>query len=290
MDHGEGAVWSDSWGGLRCVDMFRGDVLTYADDGSIRRDNLGTMATVVRPVVGGGALVARQRDLVLWRPTGGVVPLTGDLVKGNERLNEGGCTPSGDFLIGSLTPGVASGGRLLRVNGAGRPRVVFESVSVSNGIGFSPEGHRAYYVDSATRRVDVLTITHEGSLVDRRPLVEYESPEAPDGLWIDVEGGIWVAVHGGSRVERILPDGKRDDTVEIGARQVTSCTFGGPDKSTLFVTTSREGLAKGEDLLAGGMFAAQTGVRGMPALPFRPAPAQFPDSREIPDRSESCSA
>jgi sugar lactone lactonase YvrE len=272
MDHGEGAVWSDSWGGLRCVDMFRGDVLTYAGDGSIRRDHLGTMATVVRPVEGGGSLVARQRDVVLWRTTGEVTPLTGDLVQGEERLNEGGCTPNGGFLIGSLAP-TEAGGTLFLLDGNGGTRVALARVTVSNGIGFSPDGHRAYYVDSATRRVDVFTVAEDGALVDRRPLVKFEPPEAPDGLWVDVEGAVWVAIYGGSRVERILPDGRRDDRVPIGARQVTSCTFGGSSGTTLFVTTSRERLAPGEDPLAGAMFAAETGVRGLPVLPFRPAAA-----------------
>lgn len=268
MEHGEGAVWSESWGGLRCVDMFRGDVLTFADDGSARRDHLGTMATVIRPVIGGGALVARQRDVVLWRSTGEVAPLTPDLVHGDERLNEGGCTPAGDFLIGSLAQ-VPSAGRLFRVNGDGRTRVVLDRITVSNGLGFNSAGDRAYYVDSETRRVDVFTLAEDGALVDRRPLAEFDAREAPDGLWIDVEGAVWVAVYGGSRVERILPDGRRDAVVEVGARQVTSCTFGGPDGSTLFVTTSRERLAPGDDPLAGAMFAADVGIRGLPVLPFR---------------------
>jgi sugar lactone lactonase YvrE len=272
-EHGEGAVWSESWGGLRCVDMFRGDVLTFGRDGSTRRDHVGAMATVVRPVVSGGALVARQRDVVLWDAAGEFVPLTADLVTGDERLNEGSCTPDGEFLIGSLAAATA-GARLFGVDAGGSSRVVLDGVTVSNGIGFSPTGDRVYYVDSATRRVDVFTVAEGGAWVDRRPLAAFEPPEAPDGLWVDVDGGIWVAVYGGSRVQRILPDGRQDESVAIGARQVTSCTFGGAGLTTLFVTTSRERLAPGDDPLAGAVFAAETGVQGLPVLPFRSAPGR----------------
>jgi len=39
--HAEGPVWSERWGGLRWVDMLAGDVLSLAEDGSVRRLHVG---------------------------------------------------------------------------------------------------------------------------------------------------------------------------------------------------------------------------------------------------------
>jgi sugar lactone lactonase YvrE len=56
--------------------------------------------------------------------------------------------------------------------------------------------------------------------------------------------------------------------VEVGARQVTACTFGGPDLDRLYITTSREDLDPGDDPLAGSLFTVVPGVRGLPVRTF----------------------
>jgi len=56
--------------------------------------------------------------------------------------------------------------------------------------------------------------------------------------------------------------------IEVAAKQVTACTFGGRDLDQLFITTSREGLGGGEDPLAGSLFVAAVGVAGLPVREF----------------------
>ena len=204
---------------------------------------------MIRPAGVGVSIVAGERDILLWHEIAGTVEtLTVPLVEEGCRLIEGGCAPDGTPLIGSLGPDAAEGaGQLLRVSGDGSHTVLLPTVTVSNGIGFSPDGTRAYHADSPTGRVDVFTVTDTHELVERRPFVAIaEEDGAPDGLWIDADGGIWVALYGGSRVQRYLPSGSADETVPIPARQVTSCTFGGPDLKTLYATTSRQNLAEGD--------------------------------------------
>ena len=83
---------------------------------------------------------------------------------------------------------------------------------------------------------------------------------------------MWVGLWGGSAVHRYAPDGRLDTIVRVPASQVTSCAFGGPDGSTLFITTARVGLT--EDALrlephAGGLFVVEPGVTGPAATPWR---------------------
>ena len=61
-EHGEGPVWSPSWGGLRWVDTFAGDLLALGDDGTVTKRRLGTTLGALRPRVGGGMVVALERQ------------------------------------------------------------------------------------------------------------------------------------------------------------------------------------------------------------------------------------
>ena len=90
----------------------------------------------------------------------------------------------------------------------------------------------------------------------------------PDGLAVDEQGGIWVALFGGSAVHRYTAEGDLDEVIEVGARQVTACTFGGPDLDRLYITTSRENLEPDDDLLAGSLFTVVPGVTGLPVRAF----------------------
>lgn len=272
--HGEGAVWSATWAALRCVDMFAGDILQFTARGEASRHHIGTLAAMIRPTADPTvSVIAREHDVVLWNEsTDAIEVLASALAKEGTRLNEGGCTPQGNLLIGSVAAGAQpGGGQLLHVAASGATNVVLPSVTVSNGIGYSPDGTRAYYADSPTRRVDILTVTESGALIERRPFASLApSVGAPDGLWVDEDGGVWVAVFGGGRVQRYRADGTMDDAVHVPAQQVTSCTFGGPDLSTLYLTTSRENLPDDADPLAGSVFSAAVGIRGLPVAPFGP--------------------
>jgi sugar lactone lactonase YvrE len=268
--HGEGPVWSERWGGLRWVDMLAGDVLSLAADGAIDRRHVSGVAAAIRPRRRGGAVIGVERGFALEDADGTLTHL-GELWTDNHvRMNEGGCDPEGRFYCGSMAydqrPGAAS---LYRLDPDLAVRVVLEGVTVSNGLEWSPDGSRAYYNDTPTYRISVFDYDSEAGLTGRRPFVDL-SPEAkrPDGLTIDEQGGVWVALSNGGAVRRYTPDGVLDDVVDVPARKVTACTFGGPQLDQLFITTSREGLEPGADPLAGSLFRAVVGVRGLPVREF----------------------
>jgi len=269
--HGEGPCWSPTWGGLRFVDMMAGDVVSLAADGSVSRRTYGEVAAVVRPRTGGGAIVAVERGFVLEGADGELERLP-DVFAADPplRMNEGGCDPDGRFYCGSIKGGEPGAAAFYRLDTDLTVSTVLEDVTVSNGFGFSPDGALAFYNDTGTGRTDVFDYDREDGLTHRRPFatVQDEEQNRPDGLTVDAEGGVWVALFGGSAVRRYAPDGTLDLVVDVGARQVTACTFGGDDLDELFITTSRENLPDDEDPAAGSLFRFTPGVRGLPVLPF----------------------
>lgn len=265
--HAEGPCWWPGWGGLRWVDMTAGDVLALDASGEVSRTHVGDVAAMVRPRAAGGAVIALERGLTLADEDWRVDPLRPMWTTDTVRMNEGGVAPDGSLYVGSMAYDQATGAaRLYRVRPGGEVATALESVTVSNGIDFSPDGTRAYYNDTPTGRIAVFDWSPEGGLARGRIFAEVDG--FPDGLTVDGEGGVWTAVFGGSRVERWAPDGTRDAVVEVGARQVTACAFGGADIDELYITTSREGLDEGEDPAAGSLFVARPGVQGRAVTPF----------------------
>lgn len=268
--HGEGPVWSARWGGLRWLDMLAGDVLSLSPGGAIGRRHAGRVVAAIRPRRAGGAVLGVERGFALWDAGGAAADLGPLWADEGVRMNEGACDPDGRFYCGSMAYDQRPGaGALYRLDSDRSVHVVLTGVTLSNGLDWSPDGSRAYYVDTATRRVTVFDYARDTGLTGARPLAEIP-PELgrPDGLTVDAEGGVWVALSRGGAVRRYSPDGALDAVVEVPARKVTACAFGGPRLDELYITTSRQGLAPGEDPLAGALFKAAVGVTGLPVREF----------------------
>lgn len=268
-EHGEGPVWSPSWGGLRFVDMLVGDVLHFDRAGEISRWHVGKVAAALRPRRSGGAVIATEREFVVCDEMGGPLHSSGTVFDDESiRFNDGACDPAGNFLCGTMsydeTPGA---GTVYRLKVDGSVETVFSGVTISNGLAWTADSSRAYYNDTPTGRVDVFDSGPDGALADRRPFVHIDSEQgAPDGLTVDSAGGIWVALWGGNAVHHYSASGELDEVVDVAARSVTACTLGGADLTELYITTSQNN--DDGNPAAGALFLHRVGVPGLPALPF----------------------
>jgi sugar lactone lactonase YvrE len=265
--HAEGPAWSESWGGLRWLDMLAGDILSLRADGSVARRHVASVVAAVRPRVGGGAVLGVERGFALEATDGTIAALEEVWSDPSVRMNEGGCDPDGRFYCGSMAydqrPGAAA---VYRLDPDGSVRVVLEGVTISNGLEWSPDGTRAYYNDTATQTVSVFDYDGEAGLTGRRIFATVDG--RPDGLTVDSEGGVWTAINGAGVVHRYSPGGELDEVIRVGPARVTACAFGGAELTELFITTSREDLEPGEDPLAGSLFGAAPGVVGLPVRTF----------------------
>jgi sugar lactone lactonase YvrE len=231
----------------------------------------------VAPVLGGGYVLAAGPGFLLVDEAGSIRELAQpEAGRDGVRMNDGACDPQGRFWAGTMAYDESPGaGSLYRLELDGSCSTMLTGLTISNGIGWSPDGSTMYLNDSGTGCTEAFSFDGpSGAITRRRTLVQIDQPGGvPDGLTVDQEGGIWVALWDGAAVHRYSPDGLLLADVGLPVQRPTSCAFGGPDMSTLFVTTARTGLdetALARQPDAGRLFTIRgLGVGGVPCLPYR---------------------
>src|SRR6266545_2608637 len=275
---GEGPVWDDRTNTLVWVDIMGQAIHVY--DPATGQDKA---MDVGQPV---GAAALRERGgLVLALRDGFAVldELPGELrwvAKVEEdtptnRTNDGKCDPAGRFWAGtmSFSGNMPAAGALYRLDPDYRVTRVVPDITLSNGLDWSLDNRRMYYIDSMTQRVDTFDFDLDsGSLTNRQTVLDIPKDEGlPDGMTLDAEGGLWLAQHGSGTVRRYLPTGEIDKVVRLPVKMATCPAFGGPDYSDLYITTMNFGMsaeARQDQPLAGALFRCRPGVRGRPAFRF----------------------
>lgn len=249
---GEGPRWDAEGARLLWVDVKRGELHVW-DGERDTVEQLEAPLSAVAPTSDGDVLLTFADRLALLSGATLVhVPHSEEM-----RLNDGACDAQGRFWVGSMRRDGEKKRDAALYRFDGELVQVLDGVSLSNGIGWSPDGARMYYIDTLSRRVDVFD--YDGEVANRRTFAVVDRDAGfPDGLAVDDEGGVWVALWGGSAVRRYAPDGELDRVLEIPAGHVTACCFG--PGTSLFVTTADPD---------GRVFVADVGVSGPPAQPFR---------------------
>lgn len=274
---GESPCWDPHTGRLLWVDIPAGRIHHLVPDTDLHGwYDVGTPVSAVVPRAAGGYGLAVREGFAVLDPDGTVrVVAEVEADRPGNRMNDGACDEAGRFFAGTKaeddTPGAGALYRLDPSADAGHraePVRVFADVTNSNGIAWSPDGRLLYYVDTGTRRIDVCDYDpRTGTVSHRRPFAEIGAEAGwPDGLAVDAEGAVWVALWEGGAVRRYTPDGRLHRTLYVPARRVTNCAFGGADLDVLYVTTA---ATDDREPLGGRLFAFRTGIRGLPAHPYR---------------------
>jgi sugar lactone lactonase YvrE len=269
-------VWDEQNGRLVWVDIIPGAVhqldVTSGDDDQI---DVGPTVGAVALRHDGGFVLARNDGFTLLDRDGTVSAVAAaDGVGPGLRMNDGKCDPAGRFWAGSIVMNKASaGGALYRLDADLGVRQMLAGITVSNGLGWSPDGTMMYYVDSLSGGVDAFRFdASSGTITDRRQFIDIPFDHGePDGLTVDAAGCVWFAIWRAGEVRRYTPDGRLDTIARVPASLSTSCCFGGSRLDTLFITSAHCDLTpqqRAEQPHAGSIFACRPGIEGLPATPF----------------------
>src|SRR5215469_13324536 len=118
------------------------------------------------------------------------------------------------------------------------------SITVANGIAWSPDDLTMYFADSYEQTIFSFAFDPDsGSLRNRRIFAELPPGSGvPDGATVDAEGFLWSANFDGWCITRYAPDGRVDRVVRVPVQRPTSCSFGGRGFSILYATSASIGL------------------------------------------------
>ena len=275
---GEGSIWNYKTGELMWVDIKKEILNVYNPATGYNKEMFtGQMIGTVVPTESGNALVALQNGIYHFNMETGAKKLLVDPEANlpDNRFNDGKCDPSGRFWAGTIsTKGDREVAALYRFDPDTTIHKMVDKVSISNGIVWSADKTKMYYIDTPTQKVmayDYDDATGEIS----NPEVAVNVPSelgSPDGMTIDENDNLWVALWGGSAVGCWNPEtGELIDKIEVPAKNITSCAFGDEDMGTLYITSAREATSK-EELEkwphAGGVFKYRPGVKGVQAFFF----------------------
>lgn len=274
---GESPAWDARSGVLMWVDIMAGAVHRFDPrSGEDSLTEVGQPVGAVAPRAAGGYVLA-LRDGIAVLDDDGALRVVSDVEKDvpANRFNDAKCDTAGRFWAGTMafdvTPGAAA---LYRIDPDGTTTPVVRDVTLSNGLGWSPDDSTMYFIDSLAYGLDAFDFdVASGTVSNRRRLITCD-PQAdglPDGMAVDAEGGLWIAFYAGGAVRRYTPDGALDHVLELPVSQPTCIAFGGDDLGDLYITTanqekSPEALA--EEPTLGGLFRTRPGVTGLPTNAF----------------------
>ena len=233
------------------------------------------IGTVV-PRTSGGYLCAGDTGIYTFDPVTGEKNNLADPEpdkRATNRFNDGKCDPAGRFWAGTISLVKNTGdAALYMLDATGTLSLKVPDVTNSNGICWSLDATKMYYIDTPTRQVRVYDYDNtSGEIGSPEILVDTESKgydSSPDGMTIDAYGNLWVAFcHGGCVVCFDARNGEQLHKVDLPCVETTACAFGGSNLDRLFVTT---GLHKTlEEPEAGLVFVIDgPGVRGVPAFAY----------------------
>lgn len=280
---GEGPVWDERQNTLYWLDSFSKLWLRLMPDGQIARFSAPTPVGMLALRQDGGIVLGLEDGIYLAEEETGHLGLLCNPEQGviGNRFNDGKPGPCGRLYIGTMSTANNDGsgnapasGALYAVAPDGSWQRLLTGVGISNGMAWNREEDTFYYADSPTRCVFAFDYDKKsGLLTNRRVAVKLpEGDGIPDGLTIDENNQLWIAQWGGWCVSHYEPaTGELLGKISVPAEHVTSCCFGGETLDTLFITTAATGLNLQQlkkQPQAGMLFAAKTGVHGMPPYRF----------------------
>jgi gluconolactonase len=191
------------------------------------------------------------------------------------RWNDAKVSPDGYLFLGSMAyENQSNEGAFYRLSKDGKNlKRLFGEVGISNGMDWSTDLTKMYYIDTLTMKVEVFDY-NEGEISNRRSLVQIKDGMGyPDGMCADANDNIWVAFWLGSAVRCF--DGRSGELLEeikLPVQKVTSCCFAGEKLDQLIITTAVGNPGESMDLneypQAGFIFIASAGVTGKKTTTF----------------------
>ncbi|AZF42258.1 L-arabinolactonase [Pseudomonas sp. R1-43-08] len=272
---GEGPFWDAPSQALYWVDIAARQALRLMD-GQLRVWQLPEHVSAFIPCESGDALVTLSSGV--YRLDLNTEALTllcvADPQPGN-RGNEARCDAQGRLWLGTMQNNIGAHGEdlpitrrsggLFRIDADATVTPLLSGLGIPNTLLWSDDGGHVHFGDSLDGTLYRHAIQPDGQLDAARTWFAAHERGGPDGSAMDSEGYIWNARWDGSCLLRLTPQGQVDRIVELPVSRPTSCVFGGPDLTTLYITSAASPL---DHPLDGAVLSLEVEVPGKPCHRF----------------------
>ena len=124
-----------------------------------------------------------------------------------------------------------------------------------------------YHTDSRKKIIYKIMINNQLKIIKKKIFLKFtKKMGSPDGMTIDNKKNIWVCHYGGACITIYNSVGKKIHKIDLPAKNITNCTFGGKNRNDLYITSALKGMKKNEIKkfnLSGSLFHIKTNAKGL---------------------------
>ena len=184
------------------------------------------------------------------------------------RINDGKTDPRGNLWFGTMDnlERKIERGSLYKLDKDLNLIKVDKNYLITNGPAFINE-YNFYHTDSSKKIIYKIKTNKNNKIISKKIFKKFLIKDgSPDGMTLDRDKNLWVAHFHGACVSIFNKNAKLIHKIDLPAKNITNCTFGGQNNNEVFITSARKGMSRA-DLkkfrYSGFLFSVKTNSKGI---------------------------
>ena len=184
------------------------------------------------------------------------------------RINDGKTDPKGNLCFGTMDnlERKIEKGSLYKLDKDLNLIKVDKNYRITNGPAFLDE-YNFYHTDSSKKSIYKIKINKMNNIVSKKIFKKFLPKDgSPDGMTLDKNKNLWVAHFHGACVSVFNKKAKLIHKIDLPAKNITNCAFGGKNNKEVFITSATKGMNRA-DLqkfkFSGSLFSVKSNINGM---------------------------
>jgi len=184
------------------------------------------------------------------------------------RINDGKTDPEGNLWFGTMDnlERKIEKGSLYKLDKDLNLIKVDKNYRITNGPAFIDQ-YNFYHTDSSKKIIYKIKINKNNKIISKKIFKKlYPEEGVPDGMTLDKNKNLWVAHFHGACVSVFNKNAKLIHKINLPAKNITNCAFGGKNNKEVFITSATKGMNRA-DLqkfkYSGSLFSVKSNINGM---------------------------
>jgi sugar lactone lactonase YvrE len=165
-----------------------------------------------------------------------------------------------------------SSGSLYCLNNKLKLHKVDSKYYITNGPAFLNKNN-FYHTDTRKKIIYKIRINNKLKILKKSVFLKFRKVDGfPDGMTTDTKNNLWVCHYAGRCISVYNLRGKKIHKINLPAKNITNCTFGGPKNNELYISTARKDLKIGDIKkypLSGSLFKTRINIKGKDTQSFK---------------------